>query len=587
WTLLLSYKKRVTGLLIVNVIVSLLLLGDLLYFRFFKSVLNIPVMMQAGQVEGVADSVFSLFRPGDVLLILDFILLVPYLRWRKRRRNTQQLPKLPIKVKVAGFLTVFLVALVTLGLMTQQMVNAAGQKAVTNMYTNTRLLNSVGILNYHVLDFVSTVKGHQYAKEVWTDQTNQEAQEIRSWMDVHRQATPNKYQGIAKGKNVIIIQLEAMQNFLVNRQVNGQEVTPNMNKLIGESLYFDNYFPQIGQGNTSDAEFMSLNSLYPTPAGSVYVLAGDKKYQSLPWALKEDAGYQSTYAFHTYEPVFWNRANAYISEGFDRFFSKDDFPQQDIIGMAASDAELYDKMLQELKQAPQPNMSLAVTLSGHHPYKIPDDKKGLNIPEGAYSEIFTNYLQCQHYADEQLGLFIDKLKREGLLDDTLLVFYGDHFGSGFTDEDLAKFNGLTLPLSKLQQKELFTVPLFIRLPQGQPAGVQHISGGQMDLYPTLINLLGLDKQKLFYMGQDLLNAQDGYSVFRFYFGEGSFATDELFYLASGDGEFANGTCYSRASGEPVETTACTAGYNEAKKVLEMSDLIRNTDGLPYLTEMKH
>lgn len=588
WTLLLSYKKRVTSLVAVNVLVTLLLLGDLLYFRFFRSVLNIPVMLQAGQTAGVAESVFSLFTPLDLLLLADFVLLVPYMIWLNRRKRSREHHRnlLPFKVKAAGFLAVFLVSLSLFGLTTRSVVAAAGEQALDNMYTNTRVLNKVGILNYHLLDLISTVKNANRAEEVWTDPDNPEAQEIRDWADEHRQQPATRYTGIAKDKNVIMIQLEAMQSFVINAKVNGQEITPNLNKLIGEALYFDNYFPQIGQGNTADAEFMSLNSLYPTPAGSAYVLAGNNKYQSLPWALK-DAGYKGAYAFHTYTPVFWNRANAYISEGFDRFYSQEDFPEDDIIGMAASDADLYDKMVAELKQAPQPHFSLAVALSGHHPYKIPDDQKELDIPAGEYSEIFTDYLHSQRYADKALGKFIDDLEKEGLLDDTLLVIYGDHFGSGFTDEDQAKFNNLPLPLTELQKKELFKVPLFIRFPQGQPAGVEHISGGQMDLYPTLINLLGLDKNTLFYFGQDLLNAKDGYSVFRFYFGEGSFATNELFYLASSDGEFTNGTCYQRETGEQTDLQLCAPGFEEAQKQLRMSDLIRNTDGLPYLTEMKH
>ena len=109
----------------------------------------------------------------------------------------------------------------------------------------------------------------------------------------------------AKGKNLIIVQVEALQQFVIDKTVMGQEITPNLNKLIKSSAYFNNYFYQIAAGGTSDAEFMSNNSLYPAPSGAAFFFYANNNYLSLPKALVKN-GYE-TAALNGYYETFWNR----------------------------------------------------------------------------------------------------------------------------------------------------------------------------------------------------------------------------------------------------------------------------------------
>ncbi|HZW82861.1 MAG TPA: sulfatase-like hydrolase/transferase, partial [Candidatus Deferrimicrobium sp.] len=204
-----------------------------------------------------------------------------------------------------------------------------------------------------------------------------------------------------------------------------------------------------------------------------------------------------------------------------------------------------------------------------------------------FSPIFSDYLQAQHYQDKALGEFIENLRQQGILDKSLLVIYGDHFGSGFVPQDFEKLLNLPQPLNEYTSKELNKVPLLIRLPGGTAAGVKHISGGQMDLLPTLINLLGLDKSKSLYFGQDLLNSKDGFSAFRFYSPDGTFATNEVFYLAAKDGVFEHGTAYDRKTGQKTDLERCRDGFRRATWQLNMSDLILETNGLPQLLPKIH
>jgi lipoteichoic acid synthase len=573
WILALPHRSRLSFLLLFNIFVTAVLFSDLLFYRFFSSVLDIPVLYQFRQVKGVSSSISALFHKRDLLLFVDLVFLIPYLLRLYSKRKGR---RFPVRVRWTQAAALFVVAIGVLLFNMNSVAKAYGSEVFKEVYSNKTVLQRMGILNYHLVDLVQFVGNHK------TSIPSDEENTIQSYMDEHRQtASKPKLNGVAKGKNVIIVQLEAMQNFLIGKSVDGQEVTPNLNKLMKSSLYFDNYFTQIGQGNTSDAEFMSLNSLYPAEAGSAYILKSANTFQSMPKMLK-DSGYKSADAYHGYHPEFWNRANMYITEGFDHFYNDTTFNNDDIAGMGLSDGSLYKQTVPLIKTQPKPSMSFMVTLSGHYPYQLPNDKQGLNIQQGEYSQFFTDYLQSQHYADQAIGEFMDQLQQQGLLDKSVVVFYGDHFGSGFTNEDLEKFLNLKEPINEYTAKELYKVPLFIHLPKGQFAGTQHISGGQMDLYPTLANLLGLNTNNMVYFGQDLLNAKDGFSVFRYYFGDGSFATDNLFYLANDDGKFEDGTCNNRQTGQQVDVNTCSSGYQKAKDNLHMSDLILDTNGLKSL-----
>ncbi len=578
-SLVFPFRTRTWLLLLLDLVISVMLLADLLFYRFFHSVITIPVLFEAGQVEGVSSSVAALLSNWDALFFADFVFLIPYFIYLNKHNLGFRYRWLR---RVGQVAVILLVCGLTLNFTTQNVEANFSQNAYTGLSWDTSVLRNLGVVNFHLLDLYSFLKQKDAKGSL-----ESEAPQLKAWMGSHSEPSNLNLTGAAKGKNLIIIQLEATQEFLLGRSVNGQEVTPNLNRLTQSSIYFDNFFTQIGQGNTSDAEFMTLNSLYPAPSGSNYVMHANDTYQSLPWTLK-GAGYQGAYAFHANTPQFWNRANMYKVEGFDKFFNDSNFFRDDEnVGMGLSDASMFRQALTQIKQLPQPYFSFLITLSGHYPYDIPDSKKTLNIPAGEYSGMFKNYLQAQHYADQALGDFMNQLQQQGILSNSVVVVYGDHYGTGWTNQDLEKFLGTNQPLSDYQLKELNKVPLLIHLPWGQAAGTRHISGGEMDLFPTLLNLLGVDSGKEFYFGQDLLNAKDGFSAFRVWTPDGSFATDEVFYIANWDGKFEDGTAYNRKTGQKISLQGLKDDYDLAEWELHASDLILQTNSLPQLIPINH
>ena len=537
--------------------------------RFFHRVLPVLAFYQLDQLSGISNSIITLLSLKDFLFALDLIFIVPFLAYVFTKQKKR---KVSLRLKFAQVTFIFALCTGLLFFKVDKMISANGTEVISDIYMNKTLLNSMGVLNYHLADLYNTVKTSKS-----TTLSRSDILALRASNESY-QSTQNHYHGAAVGKNLIIIQMESTQSFLINRSVNGQEVTPNLNKLLRSSMYFDNYFVQVSQGNSSDAEFMTFNSLYPLPVGASLLMYPKNDYISLPKLLKA-RGYH-TFVIHGDVPTFWGRDVAYPSMGIDKFISRNELKESSVIGMGLSDEEVFKQAIPIIEQAKKPFMSMIITLSSHHPFIIPESKKELSITSGEYSQLFSDYLQSQHYADKEIGFFLDALERNGILDNSLLVVYGDHFGTGWTDSDIQKFLSINEPLNEYKQMELKKVPLLIRLPKGQNAGVLHQSGGQMDLMPTIANLMGLERQKMFYFGQDLLNEKDGFSIFRYYAVDGSFATNDFMYLGSADGVFEHGHAYDRKTGQEIEVGFLRGKYNEAKKQLEMSDLLLKGNAIP-------
>lgn len=219
---------------------------------------------------------------------------------------------------------------------------------------------------------------------------------------------------------------------MINYKVNGQEVTPNVNKFYSDSntLSFDNFFNQVGQGGkTSDAETMLENSLFGLPSGSVMTSYGTSNtFQALP-AMLDQKGY-STAAFHGGDVgSFWNRNNTYKSWGYQYFFNDDYYKQKTnySVGYGLKDKIFLKQATQYLEQLPQPFYAKLITVTNHYPYEL--DKENQSIQKTTTGDSTVDgYVQTAHYLDQAFGEFISYLKKSGLYDNSMIVVYGDHYG---------------------------------------------------------------------------------------------------------------------------------------------------------------
>ena len=387
--------------------------------------------------------------------------------------------------------------------------------------------------------------------------------------------------GIGKGKNLIIVQMESVQSMVVGASYNGQEITPVLNELIGESgsVYFDNFYCQIGAGNTSDAEFAVNNSLFGSIESYTYQLYENNYFYGLPKIMMEQ-GYE-TAVFHGYKKAFWNRENIYPKLGFQHFYCGEDYESDNLseIGggniVGISDEAFFTQTVEKMSLLQQPYYGFTITLSNHNPFGLPKNLKKIKL-ERQDENIFGNYLNGVHYGDYCLGIFIDSLKKAGLYENSVFLFYGDHYGLTKSDSEISTSVSRWLG-EEYTYDEMNRVPLLIHIPGSDVNETISISGGQIDVMPTVSYLMGLEELNTLYLGQNLLTAKVGFAPIQLHMLKGSFIMDDVVFEMSRDGIFKNSKAWNRITKEPLDVAPFYEEYKAAKQAVEVSEFYLHND----------
>ncbi|MEO3944780.1 LTA synthase family protein [Gorillibacterium sp. CAU 1737] len=533
---------------------TLALLGATVYFRYFGSVATYTTLFEVGQLPAVKNSVKSLITPVEGLYFVDLVVMAAVWLFRRgrTRRNTWSYSfepqRGPFRLPYLAAISLLVVSLLTSVFVLRASAGTANE---------LKRAEQVGFANYQASILWKDVAENEKPAIAMKDIPAAMKAAERSTaitrpgtFSTMSGATP-AYFGSEKGKNLIVVQLEATQNFVIGLKVDGQEITPVMNSLAGESFYFPQVFQQIGQGNTSDAEFTSNTSIYPTAAIAMSKGYSDRDLPSLPKLLKAQ-GY-TTMTLHPNEVTFWDRDKLYPALGFDTYYDKPAFTNDHFNNFGASDEELYRVGLEKIQEAADQNKPFYaqfVSLSSHHPFEIPEDKQELKLPESLEGTQLGHYLQAIHYTDKALGTLIQGLKDKGLWDKTVLVLYGDHFGLQPKDNDPEEVSA-KLGINYHSQISRFNIPLIVHAP-GQEGKQVERTGGQVDILPTVANLLGLSwvEDQFIPFGRDLLNTDRNVIGMRYYLPTGSFYNDDILFVP-GTG-FDDGTAYSLKTHEKVE-----------------------------------
>lgn len=557
--LALLFKKRMKLVLIItNFILSFLLYANVVYYRFFNDFITVPVLMQTKTNAGqLGDSATSLMSPFDIFYFADTIILI-ILAIKVFNKVTETNRK-AFKIVLLFSITTFLF---NLGLAEKDR-----PQLLTRSFDRNYLVKYLGAYNFTIYDIVQNIKSSsQRALADSSDVTDAENYRKANY------ATPNpEYFGKAKGMNVIYVSLESFQNFMIDYKINGQEVTPFLNSLAhdGNTFYFDNFYHQTGQGKTSDAEFLMENSLYPMAQGAVFVNKAQNTYQASPAILK-GLGYTSA-VFHGNYKTFWNRNVMYKALGYDQFFDAEYYSMTDDnkknYGM--KDKPFFKESMPLLEGLKQPFYTKFITLSNHFPFEM--DAEDTDFPAGDFGDTVVNqYFQSAHYMDQAMEQFFNDLKADGLYDKTVIVLYGDHYGiSENHNEAMKKVLGVP-QITPTINAELQEVPLFIHVP-GVKGGVQHQYGGEVDVRPTLLHLLGIDTKDYMEFGSDLLSKDHrNWALFR----NGDFVSPTVTQI--------NEKCYTTGTNDlTTDQNACKDIDNKVKTELTMSDEVVYKDLLRF------
>lgn len=484
---------------------TLLLYLNVIYYREFTDFMTIATMTGYSKVnQGLSGSSLALTNLHDVFYWLDIVVILLLMLFRKIKFDPRAFSH-----RLAFAFTSVSLVVCGLNLMVAEMDRP---QLLGRTFDRVYIVKYLGLDAFTGYDLVKSEHVSQMRKSA----TKSQLKTVEKFTKEHYAAPNKKLFGIAKGRNVIVIHLESFQQFLIDKKINGQEVTPFLNSLYhGQDTYaFSNFFNQVGQGKTSDAENMLETSTYGLSQGSLFATLGnDNTFQAAPAILKQRAGYTSA-VFHGNVASFWNRNNVYKNLGYQYFFDASYF---DTSGDKATGYGLKDKLLfadsiKYLQHLQQPFYVKYLTVTNHFPFDLDDEDKDSNFTTtNTGSSTVDNYFVTAHYLDQSLQEFFSYLDKTGLAKKSIIMIYGDHYGiSNSENKNLASVLGKNADdyWTDFDNVQMQRVPLMFVIPgSGGHGGIYSTYGGEIDVLPTLLHLLGISTKRYIQFGTDLFSSQ--------------------------------------------------------------------------------
>ncbi len=488
-------RKSYWIMVIIDFLLSLWLFSNILYYREFSDFLSTSIIKTSGSTsDNLGKSIAGITKGTDFLVFLDVVIIVLLIAFKVFKIDVRRL-KLKVSLLIEGLAVVLIGTNLT-------MAQKDRSGLLTRTFDNNYIVKYLGLNAFAVYDGVKTAQNNA----IMAKANHSDLKTVQSYIKKNYIAPNPEYYGVAKNKNVLIIHLESFQQFLIDYKWHGKEVTPNLNKLYhaNDTISFDNFFNQVGQGKTSDAEMMLENSIFGLQSGSAMSSYGTSNtFESAPAILGQKAGYTSA-VMHGGAGSFWNRDNAYKSFGYNYFMPLSYYQNKKgyYLGYGIKDKLFFDQSIKYMEHLPQPFYLKMITVTNHYPYDL--DKKNQSIDKtDTGDKTVDGYVQTAHYLDQAIGELMSYLKKSGLEKNTLIMLYGDHYGiSGNHHKASAQLLDKD-SFNNFDNLQFQRVPLMFHMP-GLKGGINHTYGGEIDVRPTLFNLLGINDQNMIQFGHSLL-----------------------------------------------------------------------------------
>ena len=482
------------------------LISNSIYYREFTDFVTVNTMLASSKVSaGLGAAALELFRPWDVIYILDFPILAFFFFKKWIRMDNR-----PFNKRASFAVTSLSAMLFSANLFLAEIDRP---ELLTRGFSNYYVVRALGLpafLGYSANQTYAANKERSKASE-------EDLKPVEEYIQQHY-AKPNpEYFGMAKGRNVIYIHLESFQQFLIDYKLKVDdkeyEVTPFLNSLYHskETFAFSNVFNQVKAGKTSDAETMIETGLFGLNQGSFMVnYGGTNTQQAAPFILSKN-GYNSSAVFHGNAGSFWNRNTAYKQWGYNYFFDASYFTKQNSSNSfqyGLNDKYMLKDSIKYLERLQQPFYTKFITVSNHYPYTTSLSGDDLGFPLAkTQDETINGYFATANYLDSSIKAFFDYLKESGLYKNSIIVLYGDHYGiSNSRNPDLAPLLGKNSETwSSYDNAMLQRVPYMVVIPGMDKGGIIDTFGGEIDMLPTLEHLLGIESNKFLQVGQDMLS----------------------------------------------------------------------------------
>ena len=541
---LIKQKKQIWYLLIWCFIFSITCFINCTYYSNYISFASFSMLSTATELKGYTDAVIEniLELKDFVFFIQPFILLFFHFQLSKKDyyKKVEKIEK-----RKKRFLNNIALTLITLGIFVTQLT-ATDISRLNKQWNRSSVVMEFGIYIYQANDLVSCVK----TKVNTMFGYDEAAKTFREYYYDNKRQAENKYTNLFKGKNVLVIHAESIQGFTMNLRFNGEDLTPNLNRLSKEGIYFSNFYSQESTGTSSDSEFTFSSSLMPASNGTVFMNYFDRNYTTIQKLMQQEGYY--TFSMHGNNGSAWNRDIAHTYLGYDKFYSKKDYEIEEEIGLGLSDKSFFKQSVEKLIKINNEHKNwygAMIMLTNHTPFSDINDytdySVDLNISDKQTHYLentkMGNYLKSVHYADEAIGELYRMLDESGLLENTVVVIYGDHdaklkkgefeklYYSEYIDSVLIdsskKITNIDDFTYELNRKVPFIIWSKDIINTDYSCTVDEVMG-MIDVSPTLENMLGTYNK--YALGSDMFSTDENVVVFP----SGNWMTNKLYYNSS-------------------------------------------------------
>ena len=542
---LIKKKYRYIYLITISIISMIVCIANIVYYFYYSSFISVTFFSfaLANHETGDSNVLGDLIKPQFfIFLWFPICLFISKKKLSKNKKEDSSFKRVS-KKDVLKTLYTWVIIFFVVFLCSLKPVDFS---RLYSQWNREYLVSRFGVYMYQVNDLVKSIEP-KMATLFGKDKAYKEINEY--YKDNSNEQSKNKYTNIFKGKNVIAVHSESMQNVLLNLKINGKSITPNLNKLSKEGLYFDNFYSQVSFGTSSDTEFTMATSLLPVSSGTVFINHSDKEYVSFYKLLKEKGYY--TFSMHANTGDFWNRNIMHQKLGYEKFYDKSSYKIDEEVGFGLSDESFIKQSVEYIKDINQKHKKFygtLITLSNHTPFDYNELFGDFDVSYTEDGKTYQymkdtklgNYFISAHYADKQLGLLVEELDKAGILDDTIIMIYGDHdaristslwdrfYNYDYkTNSTLSQDNEDYKQLDYYWQEQNRRVPLIIWSNdenfQNNYSKTISTAMGMYDVAPTLGNMLGVYNK--YALGTDIIGKKDNLVAFP----NGNYVTNYVYY----------------------------------------------------------
>lgn len=589
-----------------EIIFTTICLVNSMYYTNYLSFASFSLLETSLQIVDVGDAVIqNVMEVKDFCYLWAIVALLFVNHYLKNKQYYEYVSKIE-KGKIRA-LNTLVIGLIFFGIFISTL-SSVDISRLSKQWNREYIVMQFGAYTYQFNDLFATLKSEINPLFGYDEHAKKFREFYENKEDTN---TVNEYTNLFKGKNILMIHAESIQQYTLDLSFNGIDVAPNLKRMASEGLYFSNFYSQESVGTSSDTEFTLNTSLMPASSGTVFISYYDRDYVTIPKLLKEQGYY--AFSMHGNNCSFWNRQTTHKSFGYDRFYCyTKDFEIDEKIGLGLTDKSFFRQVVPKIAEISKNNQNFygtLIMLTNHTPFTWIDEHSDyevnykyqkLNEETGEMEEVIAPYMEgtslgsyfkSVHYADEALGQLMTDLDTAGILDNTVVVIYGDHDSklkkseyvrlynyNPETNSILDKNDPNYQPVDYYSYELNRKVPLIIWSKDKKLATEITKVMGMYDILPTLGNMFGFKSD--YSLGHDIFNIDENLVVFP----DGNWLTDKMYYSQSkGEGKVLNPDDtisydyiekFSKIADEVVSVSDSIIVYDLIKKTKESEKLIK-------------